>query len=146
MSLTFWKSRQVDPETMSASTPAEGLNLCGKPQGEQDLILKRHNDVAETRPEISRRFLTGIFVIELSESAIYDTSSSRASRWRKFQKKKNYIAEKEFAYRMCARWPTIAMSKLFWVGLNEAFAVARLWCHALWGYVFVIWLAFKWCG
>lgn len=56
MSLTFWKSRQVDPETMSASTPAEGLNLCGKPQGEQDLILKRHNDVAETRPEISWRF------------------------------------------------------------------------------------------
>ena len=51
MSLTFWKSRQVDPETMSASTPAEGLNLCWKPQGEQDLILKRHNDVAETRPE-----------------------------------------------------------------------------------------------
>ena len=29
----LWKSRQVDPETMSASTPAEGLNLCGKPQG-----------------------------------------------------------------------------------------------------------------
>lgn len=60
MSLTFWKSRQVDPETMSASTPAEGLNLCGKPQGEQDLILERHNDVAETRSEISWLFLKGI--------------------------------------------------------------------------------------
>ena len=33
-----------------------------------------------------------------------------------FKRKKNYIARKEFAYRMCARWPTIAMSKLFfWV-------------------------------
>ena len=30
-----------------------------------------------------------------------------------FKRKKNYIAKKEFAYRMCARWPTIAMSKLF---------------------------------
>ena len=62
-----------------------------------------------------------------------------------FKRKKNYIARKEFAYRMCARWPTIAMSKLF-LGLNEAFAVAWLWCHALWGDAFVIWLAFKWCG
>ena len=33
-----------------------------------------------------------------------------------FKRKKNHIAEKEFAYRMCARWPTIAMSKkIFWV-------------------------------
>ena len=33
-----------------------------------------------------------------------------------FKRKKNYIAKKEFANRMCARWPTIAMSKLFsWV-------------------------------
>ena len=63
-----------------------------------------------------------------------------------FKRKKNYIAKNEFAYRMCARWPTIAMSKLFFLGLNEAFAVAWLWCHVLWGDVFVIWLAFKWCG
>ena len=34
----------------------------------------------------------------------------------RFRRKKNYIAKKEVAYRMCARWPTIAMSKLFfWV-------------------------------
>ena len=47
----------------------------------------------------------------------HNPSSSRASRWRKFfKRKKNYIAKKEFAYRMCARWPTITMSKLFsWV-------------------------------
>ena len=33
-----------------------------------------------------------------------------------FKRKKNHIAEKDFAYRMCARWPTIAMSKFFfWV-------------------------------
>ena len=30
-----------------------------------------------------------------------------------FKRKKNYIAKKEFAYRMCARWPTIAMSRFF---------------------------------
>ena len=47
-----------------------------------------------------------------------------------FKRKKNHIAEKEFAYRMCARWPTIAMSK-FCLGLNEAFAVAWLRCHDL---------------
>ena len=29
-----------------------------------------------------------------------------------FKRKKNYIAKKEFAYRMCARWPTIAMPVL----------------------------------
>ena len=40
-------------------------------------------------------------------------SSSRASRGRKFQKKKKYIAKKEFAYRMCARRPTSAMPKPF---------------------------------
>ena len=62
-----------------------------------------------------------------------------------FRRKKNYIAKKEFAYRMCARWPTIAMFKLL-LGLNEVFAVAWLWCHVLWGDMFVIWLAFEWCG
>ena len=30
-----------------------------------------------------------------------------------FQKEKNYIAKKEFAYRMCARRPTSAMPKPF---------------------------------
>ena len=30
-----------------------------------------------------------------------------------FQKEKNYIAQKEFAYRMCARGPTSAMPKSF---------------------------------
>jgi len=30
-----------------------------------------------------------------------------------FQKEKNYIAQKEFAYRMCARQPTSAMPKSF---------------------------------
>ena len=30
-----------------------------------------------------------------------------------FQKEKNYIAQKEFAYRMCARRPTSAMPKSF---------------------------------
>ena len=30
-----------------------------------------------------------------------------------FQKEKNYIAQKEFAYRMCAWWPTSAMPKSF---------------------------------
>ena len=30
-----------------------------------------------------------------------------------FQKEKNYIAQKEFAYKMCARRPTSAMPKSF---------------------------------
>ena len=37
-----------------------------------------------------------------------------------FERKKNYKAKKEFAYRMCARWPTIAMSKLFF-GFERSF-------------------------
>ena len=37
-----------------------------------------------------------------------------------FKRKKNHIAEKEFAYRMCARWPTIAMSKLLF-GFERSF-------------------------
>ena len=37
-----------------------------------------------------------------------------------FRRKKNYIAKKEFAYRMCARWQTIAMSKLF-LGFERSF-------------------------
>ena len=44
--------------------------------------------------------------------AIY-TSSSRASRGRKFQKKKELYSKEEFAYRMCARRPTSAMPKPF---------------------------------
>ena len=53
-----------------------------------------------------------------------------------FRRKKNYIAKKEFAYRMCARWPTIAMSKLFF-GFERSFGR----CMAV-----MSWLAFKWCG
>ena len=41
------------------------------------------------------------------------TSSARTSRGRKFQKERNYIAQTEFAYRMCARRPTSAMPKSF---------------------------------
>ena len=40
-------------------------------------------------------------------------SSSRASRGRKFQTKKNYIVKKGFAYRMCVRRPTSGMPKPF---------------------------------
>ena len=67
-----------------------------------------------------------------------------------FRRKKNHIAKKEFAYRMCARWPTIAMSKLF-LGLNEAFAVAWLWCHFALGWCVcdltcfqAMWLVVRW--
>ena len=46
---------------------------------------------------------------------IHSTSSSRASGGGSFKRKKNYIAKKEFAYRMCARRPTSAMPKpIFW--------------------------------
>ena len=78
------------------------------------------------------------------------TSSSRASRWRKFQKKKNYIAKKEFAYRMCARWPTIAMSKLF-LGFERSFCRCRAvmscalgWCVCDSTCFQVMWLVVRW--
>ncbi len=52
--------------------------------------------------------------IELKQQASISTSSSRASRGRKFQKKNKWcIARKEFAYRMRARRPTSAMPKPF---------------------------------
>ena len=53
-----------------------------------------------------------------------------------FKRKKNYIAKKEFAYRMCARWPTIAMSKFL-------FGFERSFCRCM---AVMSWLAFKWCG
>ena len=50
-----------------------------------------------------------------AENSLISKCSGRAGGG-SFKRKKNYIAKKEFAYRMCARWPTIAMSKLFfWV-------------------------------
>ena len=50
----------------------------------------------------------------LHKSKIHDTdtSNSRASRGRKFQKEKE-LYSKEFAYRMCARRPTSVMPKPF---------------------------------
>ena len=74
---------------------------------------------------------------------IYITSSSRTSRGRKFQKKKNYIAKKEFAYRMCARRPTSAMPKPF-LCCERAFCCSMvvmwpvlmqrdvMWCAPMW--------------
>ena len=47
-----------------------------------------------------------------------------------FKRKKNHIAEKDFAYRMCARWPTIAMSKFFfgvWTKLLPLHGGAVMW-------------------
>ena len=47
-----------------------------------------------------------------------------------FKRKKNHIAEKDFAYRMCARWPTIAMSKIFfwvWTKLLPLHGGAVMW-------------------
>ena len=71
-----------------------------------------------------------------------NTSSSRASRGRKFQKKKYYIAKKEFAYKMCAGRPTSAMPKPFLCGNVTCFDVMKL----LAGWDAVMWLVVTWRG
>ena len=58
-----------------------------------------------------------------------------------FKRKKNHIAEKEFAYRMCARWPTIALSKLFvwvWTKLLPLHGCDVMTCFQ------VMWLVVRW--
>ena len=67
-----------------------------------------------------------------------------------FKRKKNYIAKKEFAYRMCARWPTIAMSKLFF-GFERSFcrcmavmSCALGWCVCDLTCFQVMWLVVRW--
>ena len=68
-----------------------------------------------------------------------------------FKRKKNHIAEKEFAYRMCARWPTIAMSKLFF-GFERSFCrcMAVMSCDLGWcvcdltSFHQVMWLVVRW--
>ena len=67
-----------------------------------------------------------------------------------FKRKKNYIAKKEFAYRMCARWPTIAMSKLF-LGFERSFCRCRAvmscalgWCVCDSTCFQVMWLVVRW--
>ena len=50
-----------------------------------------------------------------------------------FQKEKNYIAQKEFAYRMCARRPTSAMPKSF-LCCERAFCRSighLIWCDVM---------------
>ena len=67
-----------------------------------------------------------------------------------FRRKKNYIAKKEFAYRMCARWPTIAMSKLFF-GFEQSFgrcmavmSCALGWCVCDLTCFQMMWLVVRW--
>ena len=67
-----------------------------------------------------------------------------------FKRKKNYIAKKEFAYRMCARWPTIAMSKLFFrfersfCRCMAAMSCALGWCVCDLTCFQVMWLVVRW--
>ena len=67
-----------------------------------------------------------------------------------FKRKKNHIAEKEFAYRMCARWPTIAMSKFLFVferSFCRCMAVmscALGWCVCDLTCFQVMWLVVRW--
>ena len=68
-----------------------------------------------------------------------------------FKRKKNHIAEKEFAYRMCARWPTIAMS-IFFFGFERSFCrcMAVMSCDLGWcvcdltSFHQVMWLVVRW--
>ena len=67
-----------------------------------------------------------------------------------FKRKKNYIAKKEFAYRMCARWPTIAMSKLFFrfersfCRCMAVMSCALGWCVCDLTCFQVMWLVVRW--
>ena len=72
------------------------------------------------------QFLVGLVIDRCKEVLVWAMGNGSPPFWIQvvpgragggsFNRKKNYIAKKEFAYRMCARWPTIAMSKLFfWV-------------------------------
>ena len=67
-----------------------------------------------------------------------------------FKRKKNHIAEKEFAYRMCARWPTIGMSKFLFVferSFCRCMAVmscALGWCVCDLTCFQVMWLVVRW--
>ena len=68
----------------------------------------------------------------------------------RFKRKKNYIAKKEFAYRMCARWPTIAMSKLFFrfersfCPCMAVMSCALGWCVCDLTCFQVMWLVVRW--
>ena len=57
-----------------------------------------------------------------------------------FQKEKNYIAQKEFAYRMCAGRPTSAMPKSF-LGCERAFcrSMVVMFCALKWS------VLMSWC-
>ena len=60
-----------------------------------------------------------------------------------FQKEKNYIAQKEFAYRMCAWWPTSAMPKSF-LCCERAFcpSMVVMFCALKWS-VLMSWCLFR---
>ena len=67
-----------------------------------------------------------------------------------FKRKKNYIAKKEFAYRMCARWLSIAMSKLFFrfersfCRCMAVMSCALGWCVCDLTCFQVMWLVVRW--
>ena len=57
-----------------------------------------------------------------------------------FQKEKNYIAQKEFAYRMCARRPTSAMPKSFlWCERAFCCSMVVMFCALKWS------VLMSWC-
>ena len=105
--------------------------------------------------KVSQRYRNHTHCVYISKGSLFNqtwgisistTSSSRASRWRKFQKKKELYSKERICLSNVRKMTVHCDVQTFFFGLNEAFAVAWLWCHALWGDVFVIWLAFKWCG
>ena len=125
-----------EPDENLLPLPADGMAPIEEPPAprhvrvfRQKAMMRRPAVSAEPEAELEAaaaepgRFFSTRFISFDVFIAIFDalqhlfeycTNSSRASRGRKFQKKKElYIAKKQFAYRMCARRPTSAMPKPF---------------------------------
>ena len=101
--LIHWSSFAQDDSP--APTPVAWSRICSPTQ------LARSTAKPQIWKGVSCR-LTHEFIF----ICLYFTSSSGRAGGGSFKRKKYYIARKEFAYRMCAKWPTTAMSKLFfWV-------------------------------
>ena len=99
-----------------------------------DQHLTQKLQATEAPQNVCRVFNTSMFRrYHKNNSKQYIQHTSRAGQagGGSFQKEKNYIAKKEFAYRMCARRPTSAMPKPFLCFCCPS-AVTWWWCDLFW--------------
>ena len=165
--ILLWWSRGLGPIQTEDwfALDALGHHLQGRPQFGQKKQLKKQKHSCPTQFQPPRPALQiGWVDKKLSEPKITKCRLGFASQslfhiqvvpgragGGSFKRKKNHIAEKEFAYRMCARWPTIAMSKLFF-GFERSFCrcMAVMSCDLGWcvcdltSFHQVMWLVVRW--